>query len=44
MDSKNGFDMQTWSIDYDYIKTMGMKLLKEEFFQHSGAIQRSHHQ
>jgi putative ABC transport system permease protein len=27
MDSKNGIDMQTWRIDYDYIKTMGMEIV-----------------
>ena len=27
MDVKNGLDMQTWYIDYDYLKTMGMQVL-----------------
>ena len=27
MDTKNGIDMQTWGIDYDYIKTMGMEIV-----------------
>ncbi|MEP7255487.1 MAG: ABC transporter permease [Ferruginibacter sp.] len=27
MDTKNGIDMQNWSIDYDYIKTMGMEIV-----------------
>lgn len=26
MDSKNGFNMQSWTIDYDYLKTMGMEI------------------
>jgi putative ABC transport system permease protein len=25
-DAKNGFNMQTWTIDYEYLKTMGMEL------------------
>ena len=25
-DAKNGFNMQTWRIDYDYLKTLGMEL------------------
>ena len=32
MDSKNGFDMQNWYIDYDYLKTMGMQLAKGRNF------------
>lgn len=32
MDSKNGIDMQTWSVDYDYIKTMGMEIIKGRNF------------
>ena len=32
MDSKNGFDMQNWWIDYDYIKTMGMQIIKGRNF------------
>ncbi len=32
MDSKNGFDIQTWYIDYDYIKTMGMEVIKGRNF------------
>jgi len=27
MTSTNGFDMQNWYIDYDYIKTLGMKIV-----------------
>ena len=26
MDSRNGFNMQTWFVDYDYLNTMGMVL------------------
>lgn len=26
MDSKNGLDMQNWTIDYDYFKTLGLEL------------------
>ncbi|MFT3911711.1 MAG: ABC transporter permease [Ferruginibacter sp.] len=33
MDMKNGFNMQVWGIDHDYIKTMGMKVLKGRGFQ-----------
>ncbi|HEX2683463.1 MAG TPA: FtsX-like permease family protein, partial [Ferruginibacter sp.] len=32
MDMKNGIDMQTWRIDYDYIKTMGMEIVKGRNF------------
>lgn len=32
MDAKNGFNMQTWGVDYDYLKTMGMQLLKGRNF------------
>lgn len=32
MDFKNGIDMQTWRIDYDYIKTMGMEIVKGRNF------------
>ncbi|HRI26172.1 MAG TPA: ABC transporter permease [Ferruginibacter sp.] len=32
MDTKNGIDMQTWLIDYDYIKTMGMEIVKGRNF------------
>jgi len=32
MDTKNGFDMQTWNIDCDYIKTLGMELVKGRSF------------
>ena len=27
VDAKNGFSMQEWGVDYDYIKTMGMQLV-----------------
>lgn len=26
MNSQNGFNMQTWRVDYDYLKTMGLQL------------------
>ncbi len=32
MDTKNGIDMQTWVIDYDYLKTMGMEIVKGRNF------------
>lgn len=32
MDSKTGFNMQTWRIDYDYINTMGMEISKGRNF------------
>lgn len=32
MDVKSGIDMQTWRIDYDYIKTMGMEIVKGRNF------------
>ncbi|MBS1916731.1 MAG: ABC transporter permease [Bacteroidetes bacterium] len=32
MDAKNGFDMQTWAVDYDYVKTMGMDIIKGRNF------------
>lgn len=32
MDAKNGFNMQSWTIDYDYIKTMGMEVIKGRNF------------
>jgi len=43
MTSKTGFDMQNWEIDYDYIKTMGMQIIKgrnfsREFGSDSNAI------
>ena len=43
MTTKNGFDMQNWEIDYDYIKTMGMQIIKgrnfsKEFGRDSSAI------
>jgi len=28
MDTRNGIDMQTWRIDYDYIKMMGLDIVK----------------
>jgi putative ABC transport system permease protein len=43
MDAKNGFDMQNWSIDYDYMKTLGMQMEKgrnfsREFGSDSSAV------
>lgn len=32
MDAKNGIDMQTWTVDYDYINTMGMEIIKGRNF------------
>ena len=32
MDSKNGFDMQNWYVDYDYLKTLGMQIIKGRYF------------
>lgn len=32
MDSKNGFNMQTWVADYDYLNVMGMELAKGRNF------------
>ncbi len=32
MDTKNAIDMQTWAIDCDYIKTMGMEIVKGRNF------------
>ena len=34
MDTKNGIDMQTWRIDEDYIRTMGMDITKGRNFSH----------
>jgi putative ABC transport system permease protein len=31
-DVKNGLDMQNWSVDYDYFKTMGMTIIKGRGF------------
>jgi putative ABC transport system permease protein len=30
--AKNGFNMQNWRIDYDYIKTLGMQIIKGRNF------------
>ncbi len=43
MTSTNGFDMQNWSVDYDYIKTLGMQIIKgrnfsRDFGSDSGAV------
>ncbi|HXB42720.1 MAG TPA: FtsX-like permease family protein, partial [Puia sp.] len=43
MDEKNGIDMQTWAIDYDYIKTLGMQIIKgrdfsKDFVSDSSAV------
>lgn len=32
MSTKSGIDMQTWGIDYDYIATMGMEIIKGRNF------------
>lgn len=32
MDSKNGLNIQAWNIDYDYIKTLGMEIIKGRDF------------
>ena len=32
MTEKNGFNMQIWNIDYDYIPTLGMEMLKGRNF------------
>ncbi|OIR00655.1 macrolide export ATP-binding/permease protein MacB [mine drainage metagenome] len=32
MDSKSGLDLQTWTVDYDYIKTLGMEIVKGRNF------------
>jgi putative ABC transport system permease protein len=32
MDSKTGVNMQRWAVDYDYIKTMGMQIVKGRNF------------
>lgn len=43
MDSKNGINMQTWMVDYDYLQTMGMQIINgrnfsKEFATDSNAI------
>ncbi len=32
MNTTNGFDMQNWYIDYDYLKTLGMQIIKGRDF------------
>lgn len=32
MDSKNGVNMQRWTVDYDYIKTLGMEMVQGRSF------------
>jgi len=32
MDAKNGLDMQNWRVDYDYIKTLGIQIIKGRNF------------
>lgn len=32
MNMKSGFNMQTWGIDYDYVPTLGMKIIKGRNF------------
>ncbi len=43
LNAENGLDLQTWRIDYDYIKTMGMEIVKgrnfsKEFGADSSAV------
>ncbi len=43
MNDKNGFNMQTWNIDYDYLNTLGMELIQgrnfsREFGSDSSAV------
>jgi putative ABC transport system permease protein len=43
MSTDNGIDMQTWLVDYDYIKTMGMEIVEgrnfsKEFSADSNAV------
>ena len=35
MDSKNGFTMQNWSVDHNYIPTLGMEIIKGRNFSPS---------
>jgi putative ABC transport system permease protein len=35
MNAKNGFSMQVWNVDYDYVPTLGMQLLKGRNFSRS---------
>ena len=37
MDSKTGLDLQVWTIDYDYLRTMGMELSKGRNFSRTFA-------
>lgn len=37
MDASNGIDMQTWEVDYDYIKTLGMEIIQGRNFSQSYA-------
>lgn len=32
MDMKNGFNMQVWKVDYDYVPTLGMEIVKGRNF------------
>jgi putative ABC transport system permease protein len=32
LDSKNGMNMQTWTVDVDYAKTLGMEMVQGRFF------------
>jgi len=32
MNEKNGFNMQVWNVDYDYVPTLGMEMLKGRNF------------
>lgn len=35
MDMKNGFNMQVWNVDYDYVPTLGMEVIKGRNFSKS---------
>ena len=35
MDMKNGFNMQVWNVDYDYVPTLGMEIIKGRNFSKS---------
>lgn len=41
MDAANGIDMQNWDVDYDYIKTMGMEIVKGRNFSRDFADSNS---
>ncbi|MFN8346343.1 MAG: ABC transporter permease [Spirosomataceae bacterium] len=35
MDMKNGFNMQVWNVDYEYVPTLGMEIIKGRNFSKS---------